>query len=96
MNKVNFFVVGFPRTGTTSLYNFFDTEDKIYVPNTKQLYHFEKDFNKIRKNSSKKGLADIYNFNIESYNSFFSDISSEKIIVDITPSYIFSKLLLQR
>ena len=54
MNKVNFFVVGFPRTGTTSLYNFFDTEDKIYVPNTKQLYHFEKDFNKIRKIQVKK------------------------------------------
>ena len=92
MNKVNFFVVGFPRTGTTSLYNFFQTENEIYVPNTKQLYHFEKDFNKIRYKSCKKGLANTYNFDIESYNSFYKNISYEKIIMDITPSYIFSEV----
>ena len=36
MKKVNFFVVGFPRTGTTSLYNFFRSEIEIYVPKKKQ------------------------------------------------------------
>tara|TARA_Y100001954_G_scaffold236813_1_gene298579 strand:- start:5234 stop:6193 length:960 start_codon:yes stop_codon:yes gene_type:complete len=93
-NKVNTFIIGQPRCGTTSLYSYLKMSRDVFLPSQKQLYHFEKDYNDYRKkrNISNRLLYNYYNYNIENYLSNFKRYKNQKIIVDITPSYLFSSV----
>ena len=71
----NLIVIGAPRSGTTLLYNLFDSHKKIYVPKTrKEIYYFNKNLS--------KGL--------DWYKSFFSNLKiNYKYYADITPTYLY-------
>jgi len=92
--KVNTFFVGQPRCGTTSLYFYLKDNPNIYLPSQKQLYHFEKDYNEYRKFSGvpKHKLKNYYHYNIEDYLSRYNGVTEEKVIAEITPSYLFSEV----
>ena len=53
-SKVNLFIIGQPKTGTTSLYYYLKKHPKIFTPKQKQLYHFAFDFNEFRKKNRNK------------------------------------------
>jgi hypothetical protein len=92
--KVNTFFIGQPRCGTTSLYHYLKGSPNIYLPEQKQLYHFEKDYNEFRKNNgmSKSKIKNYYNYSLEDYLKHFKDVENEKVIAEITPSYLYSKV----
>lgn len=91
--KVNTFIIGQPRSGTTSLYHYLKTSPDIFLPFQKQLYHFETDYNEYRKKvgiaSSK--LKSYYNIDLVDYHKHFLNVKNEKIILEITPSYLLSE-----
>ena len=90
--KVNLFVVGQPRTGTTALYEYFKAHPDIFVSDQKQLYHFEKDYNQYRYENikSKNIVNSYYNYTLDDYKKHFTKVLDQKIIADITPSYLYS------
>jgi len=89
---VNTFITGQPRSGTTSIYNYLKKVPGIYLPNQKQLYHFEKDYNSYRKlhGVDWKKMKKYYNYDLDSYHENFKKRRDEAIVMDITPSYLFS------
>ena len=93
MKIVNTFIVGQPRSGTTSLYKYLSRVPEIYLPKQKQLYYFEKDYNEFRKLAGvdKSKLSQYYNYSLENYHVHFKNRSCEDIVMDITPSYLFSR-----
>lgn len=92
MKIVNTFIVGQPRSGTTSIYNYLRRVSGIYLPDQKQLYHFEKDYNNFRKlhGVDWNKMRNYYNYDLDSYHYHFRKRKDEKIVMDITPSYLFS------
>jgi len=90
--KVNTFIIGQPRCGTTSLYSYLKLSRDIFLPEQKQLYHFEKDYNEYRMSYgvAKNMMRNYYNFSLEDYHKHFDNIKNEKIIAEVTPSYLFS------
>ena len=94
INKVNFFIVGQPKCGTTSLYHYFKKHNEVFMPEQKQLYYFAKDHNEHRKKYEKFNtdhFCKYYNYKFEYYISRFNFQKSIKVYGDITPDYIYSK-----
>ena len=92
--KVNFFIVGQPKCGTTSLFHYFKKHKEVFMPEQKQLYFFAKDHNEHRKKYSKfntEYYAKYYNYKFEDYISRFDFHDNINIYGDITPDYIYSK-----
>ena len=92
--KVNFFIVGQPKCGTTSLFHYFKKHKEVFMPEQKQLYFFAKDHNEHRKKYSKfntEYYAKYYNYKFEDYISRFNFQKNINIYGDITPDYIYSK-----
>ena len=92
--KVNTFIIGQPRCGTTSIYSYLKSSKDVFLSSQKQLYHFEKDYNNYRKkhNIPDRLIYNYYNYNIENYHSNFKSHKNQKIILDITPSYLYSSV----
>lgn len=93
-NKVNFFIVGQPKCGTTSMYHYFKKHKEVFLPKQKQLYFFAKDHNEHRKKHSKYNTdhySNYYNFKFEDYISRFNFQKKFSVYGDITPDYIYSK-----
>ena len=80
MNKVNFFLAGCQKTGSTWLYECFKEHPEICVPTKDAIHYFT--INHF------EGL--------EWYNKWFEPKPSEKIICDTTPSYIRDPYTAQR
>ena len=92
--KVNFFIVGQPKTGTTSLYHYLKKHPDIFLPNQKQLYYFASDFNDYRKKNkllNKSYYREYYNYSFKSYIKKFNSSKEYQIYSDITPDYIYSE-----
>ena len=92
--KVNFFIIGQPKTGTTSLYHYFKKHPDIFLPDQKQLYYFAFDFNDYRKKNkllNRKYYKEYYNYSFESYIEKFNFSGKHQIYSDITPDYIYSE-----
>lgn len=91
MPKANLFVVGLPKTGTTSLYHYFKSHPDIFVPEQKELDHFNKDFhNEILNHTG--SIPKSYKTDIEDYKSMFCANKEYKYYADISPQYAHSKL----
>ena len=73
--KVNTFIIGQPRCGTTSLYSYLKLSRDIFLPEQKQLYHFEKDYNEYRMSYgvAKNMMRNYYNFSLEDYHKHFDN-----------------------
>lgn len=89
--KPNLFIVGEPKSGTTALYHFLRQHPEVYIPEQKELHHFAKDLNRERLNFHKK-ISSYFNYSLEEYLRHYEKVKDEKIIGDMTPTYLFSKL----
>jgi len=76
IKKPNFFVVGAQRSGTTTLYYTFKKHPDIFVSPIKDIQFF---YHKISKEKWTK------------YLNFFQNATNEKIICDVTTSYLYNK-----
>lgn len=74
-NLPNFILPGFSRTATTWLHQNLSRHSQVFLPHDKELHFFDTNFEN----------------GIEWYKSKFKDSHNEKIIGDITPSYILQK-----
>jgi len=68
----NFVVVGAPKAGTTSLYNYLKGHPDIFLPHRKELLFFDSSFH--------KGLP--------WYEKYFKHYRGEKAVGDISPTYM--------
>lgn len=89
--KVNLFFVGFPKCGTTVLYDYFSEVKDVSPLKVKEPSYFSKDlieqeFKKFNKNNYFK----ITNF--KDYQSLISKNINSKYIADFSTSYSFSKI----
>ena len=80
----DFYVVGAPKAGTTSIYNYLSQHPKIFVPEIKEPDYFS--FPEVRDT--------YYNVHIvadpEEYVNLYSEARSGQISGDFSPSYLFS------
>ena len=81
MRKPNFFIVGAPRCGTTSLWAYLKGHPDIFMSPEKELYFFDSDL-RVRKESA-PALAE--------YLNHFSGAGDEKKVGEATPSYLRSQ-----
>lgn len=70
-NKPNFFLVGWPKSGTTWLYNCFKEHPDIYVTNRDTVHYFSLNYHR----------------GIKWYEKFYLDVKKERLITDLTPNY---------
>ncbi len=85
MNKPNFFVVGAPKAGTTSIYRYLKNHPQVFVPKIKELHFF-----------SYPEVTDTYYKvyfckTLEEYLSFYISANNVKIIGDFSPSYLYNE-----
>lgn len=88
-SKVDFFFVGFPKSGTTTFYYLLKAHPQIFAPEVKEINFFNSDHNR----EFKRNLGDNY-FQVanseDEYLGFFKE-AGDKLIGDFNPIYIFSK-----
>ncbi len=82
--------MGAPKCGTTALYEFLKQHPDIYLPEQKELKHLATEINE--EIEERFGyLSEKFNKTNGDYIKHFEGSKSEKILGDITPSYLFSK-----
>ena len=88
MKKVNFFLVGEPKCGTTILYHYFKNHKSLFLSDVKEPSYFCSDFfNEIESNK------DSYSFRtLNDYHSLYDLKSNKKYLCDFSPGYLFSKV----
>ncbi len=85
MQKPNFFLVGAPKCGTTSLYSFLRLHPDVFLSTPKELNYFHVDF---------PGLVQITSE--EEYLSQFTAANGKKIVGESTPLYLTSSVAAER
>mgnify|MGYP000609629627 CR=1 FL=1 len=83
IKKPNFFIVGAPKCGTTSLNYYLQQHPDIFMSNYNEPHYFGKDLNK---------LNNVHITNINKYMNLFSTVKDEIIIGEKSPYYLFSSL----
>ncbi len=73
-NLPNFLCVGVSKAGTTSMHQILKQHTQIFLPNEKETNFFHKNFNK----------------GIDWYLEYYKNISKEKCIGEICPTYIYN------
>lgn len=82
MNKFlpNFFIIGAPKAGTTSLSEYLKTHPNIFIPEIKEPHFFNDDF-KVR-----------HTYDFDTYKSFFKDVNDNHIAIgEASVFYLYSK-----
>lgn len=79
----NFFIVGAPKAGTTSLYEYLDTIPDIFMSTHKEPHYFAINAKPILKNKLRVPIRDK-----ASYLSFFKNVNDEKIIGEASSTYL--------
>ncbi|MFW5884971.1 MAG: sulfotransferase domain-containing protein [Patescibacteria group bacterium] len=87
--KVNFFIAGFPKSGTTSLYHGLKQHPQIFMPPVKEPEFFCFDFHRESDQFHKKALYFPYRKRTD-YLSLFKNIRQEEIAGEASSLYIFS------
>lgn len=100
INTIDFFLVGAARCGTTSLYNYLNNSDDIFLPLVKEPNFFSdvdspktEDFELPKPNE--RYHAKIITSK-EVYDSLYEDADESQIKGDISPSYLWDKNVAQR
>ncbi|MFA5917178.1 MAG: sulfotransferase [Candidatus Gracilibacteria bacterium] len=86
VKKTNLFIVGAPRTGTTSIHNYLSYHKEIFVGEEKEPYYFCNDFH-----SEDKKMKFFKIRNLISYLMLYKGYKNEKYIVDGSTFYLYSK-----
>lgn len=71
--KPNFLGVGTQKGGTTSMYSVLRKHPQIFLPDTKEIHYFDKQFSK----------------GVDWYLSHFSEAENYKAVGEITPNYMY-------
>ena len=71
MRKVDFFIVGAPKCGTTSMATYLNGRSDVFVTNPKEPHYFSVDFPKYRE---AEGLGD--------YRVLFAEAKEDQLIGD--------------
>ena len=79
----NFFIVGAPRCGTTSMYEYLREHPQIFMPNVKEPHYFGKDLTRI---------GNAYKWTESEYLNLFKEVKNEIAIGEASPHYLFSEL----
>jgi hypothetical protein len=87
--KLNFFIVGAPKCGTTSLYFYLKQHPEIYLPEKKVPHFFCTDFHK--EIDEFHGFPKAWNIrSLEKFHELFKDVGDEKLIGEASTSYLYS------
>jgi len=86
----DFFIVGAPKCGTTSLYKYLKNHPDIFLPEQKELHYFSS--KQLQNRAMGPGDADAISricTDLSSYQKHFEQRNLEKVAGDISPSYLF-------
>ncbi|NUO09142.1 MAG: sulfotransferase [Candidatus Brocadia sp.] len=86
----NFIVVGAPKSGTTSLFYYLKQHPDIYLPVRKELHYFSYEY--LKENTKGPGDKDVLSSlcaNRREYESHYIEVKNERMIGDISPSYLY-------
>jgi len=95
MTKIpNFFVVGAPKCGTTTLYQYLKSHPEVFLPEIKELNFFNKDLIKesIDYHNWLYNLLSLHITTERDYLELFKKCGGRKIIGDISPWYFISRV----
>jgi len=81
----NFFIVGAPKAGTTSLHDYLNQHPKIFLPTIKEIHFFDISDSRQREKMQKIREGD-------NYNNLFQSINNEVAIGESTSSYLADPL----
>lgn len=88
--KPNFLIIGVPKAGTSSLYMYLKKHPEVFLTSQKELHFFSA--KKLSQNLNGPGDKEAFSRvikNWESYIKLFKNVKNEKIIGDISPSYLY-------
>ncbi|MBO0342098.1 MAG: sulfotransferase [Bacteroidota bacterium] len=90
VSKPNFLVVGVPKGGTSSLFNYLKQHPEIYLPEQKELHYFS--FEELKKNlngpGDKLALSSVLK-SFDAYTALYNNIGAQSKLGDVSPSYLF-------
>ena len=86
---VDFFFVGFPKSGTTTYYHLLKAHPEIFVPDIKEINFFNSDYNREMEKRLGADYFQLVNSEMEYLNLFRG--SAGRIMGDFNPIYIFSR-----
>ncbi|MBD3330887.1 sulfotransferase [Candidatus Peregrinibacteria bacterium] len=95
MDKIpNFFIVGFPRSGTTSMHFYLKQHPDIFMPEFKEPIYFCKDLVKESINFHKKKYISSYHITTteKEYLKIFKKRKNEKAVGEASGWYFYSKV----
>ncbi len=101
MKYPNFFIVGFPKSGTTALYYFLKQHNQIFMPKIKEPHYFCTDFHKeadqfYRREKSILNSAKRFKYRQkEDYLKLFSKVNGEKAVGEASVHYLYSDVAAQ-
>jgi hypothetical protein len=89
-NKPNFFIVGAPKCGTTSMHDYLSQHPEIFMSEPKEPRYFCRDFH---EEADSHGSSSFFPIRERSaYTDIFSGVENEKVIGEATPIYLFSEV----
>ena len=84
------FVVGAPKCGTTSLYDYLGSHPDVFVPAKKELHYYTRDLLKINMNGpGDEYTARIVTESAEAYAEYFRGADGYARAADVSPSYLY-------
>src|SRR5271163_2195144 len=86
----DFFIVGSPRTGTTSLHRMLRSHPQIYMPELKELRFLEGELS--RRPDPATHPQSRYPATLEDYLTLFDDAAPEQLAGEASPAYLYSRL----
>jgi len=87
--KVDFLLVGFPKSGSTTIYHLLKSHPEIVVPGVKEINYFNSDYNREMEKHMGANHFQLASSE-EEYLKFFHG-PADKILCDVNPGYIFSQ-----
>ena len=82
---MDFFIIGYPKAGTTSLYDYLKNHPRIFLPDLKEPHFFTEDFPGAREVTT-----------VDAYQSLYSHAASSQLRGDASASVIHSEVALRR
>lgn len=91
MNKPNFLLIGAPKSGTTSLYNYLNQHPQVFMSTNKEPKFFAFEGCNLDFNGHHKGIQQIKESTITNYSDYlnlFKDANTYKVIGEASPIYL--------
>lgn len=80
----NVIILGAPKSGTSSIYEYFKKHDEIFVPSNKEIHYFSDDLKS--KNPYRRDL----------YYAMFANANRDTAVVDVAVLYMYSNVAVKR